>query len=185
MKFVLSLILGLSILVGVGCASHSKNMATPEQVEALNKLLEQRFFVITADWARPLPTQSMNAIANAGLLPFNSTLNRIDLADSESYLRIAGDSAIARFPYFGEQQMPGIYNPKDAGIEFKGVPTDFKMTANERQGGYNMSFEINDGTENFEVTAIILPSNYSTVSIVSTHRRLIQYFGKISADTNE
>ncbi|WP_222984224.1 DUF4251 domain-containing protein [Flagellimonas meishanensis] len=185
MRFFSGIILIVTLVMVLGCASNPKNRATPEQMATLDSLLQQRSFVIKADWAKPLPTQSMGAIANAGLLPLGSTLNRIDLAGTESYLRVSGDSVMARFPYFGEQQMPGIYNPDDAGIVFNGVPTDFEMRPNAKQGGYNMSFNINNGTESFQVSALMLTSKSSTVTIGSSHRRLIQYFGKISADTKE
>ncbi|MEZ4810885.1 MAG: DUF4251 domain-containing protein [Allomuricauda sp.] len=169
----------------LGCASHPKSTATPAQIEALDTMVSNRSIEIDAKWARPLATQSLNNISNAGLLPYGSTANRIDLSGSTSYLRVLSDHVEAKLPYYGEQQMGGPYNPNNAGIEFEGTPKDFVLEPNEKNGGYTMKFAVNQGAENFQVTAQLFPSHSCTFNIVSSHRRSIQYDGTVSEYVEE
>ena len=183
MRFIAA-ILSMCVLLGIaGCASNSKSQSSPEELEAFRNLVEQRSFMIDVEWAKPLATRSMNAIAESGLLPLGSMLNRIDLGGTESYLRVSGDSAMARFPYYGERQFPGTYNNINNALEFVGVPEEFEISP--KKDGYQMNFVINNGNESFQVSALLLPSNTSSITVASSHRSFIQYYGKVSADIQE
>ena len=183
MRYI-AVIISMCILLGVaGCASKSKAQSSPEELEAFRDLVEQRSFMIDVEWAKPLATRSMNAISQAGLFPLGSVLNRIDLGGTESYLRISGDSAMARFPYYGERQFPGTFNNVNTAIEFMGVPTEFELSP--KKDGYQMNFVINNGNESFQVSALLLPSNITSITVGSSHRTFIQYYGRVSAYAEE
>ena len=167
----------LPLLVG-SCASHQKT-ATPAQMEALSTLVSNKSFEIQAKWARPMVTQSLNSVSNAGLLPYGSTVNRIDVSGSTSYLRVSGETVEAKLPYYGEKQIGGPYNPNDAGLQFEGVPKDFELEQNAEDGRYTMKFNINNTVESFQVTAQMYPSRHCTINIVGSHRRSIQYEGTL------
>lgn len=177
--FTETLAIFILILI-VGCASSSTLIATPEEKEFLNNLVSKKSFEINAQWARPMSSIGLNSLANAGLFPPGSTVNRVDISGSSSYLRINGDSVIAHLPYYGEQQLGGIYNPNDAGIQFEGVPKDFALETNTKNEGYTMKFSINNKTETFQVVAQLFPSRSSTFTISSTHRTSIWYDGRIA-----
>ena len=167
------------LLMTLACASN-KNSATPEEIAALDDMIENRNFEIQALWALPMPSQGMNSIANAGLLPFGSTANRIDITTTGGYLRIVGDTVKANLPYFGERQMGGMYNQNKAGIQFDGVPKELSFSSNKRETGKIMQFTINDDLENYQVYAQLFPNGNALLTISSSHRRNIGYQGNVS-----
>ncbi|WP_420601806.1 DUF4251 domain-containing protein [Flagellimonas sp.] len=180
---IAAVILTISLLA---CASHSKNVATTAEIDALQKLTSEKSFEIIANWARPLATGSLNRVANAGLIPLGSTANRIDVTGNGSYLRVLGDSVAADLPYFGERQMGGgPYNSNEAGIKFEGIPRDFELIPNDKSKGYTMNFTITEGTETFQVSAKLFPSNSSSINIISSHRTAIGFEGKLKSYSNE
>ncbi|RDY61508.1 DUF4251 domain-containing protein [Flagellimonas nanhaiensis] len=170
----------LIMVLAVGCASNPKHKSTPDQIENLNALVMGKSFEINANWARPMATRTMNAIGNAGLIPPGSTLNRIDITGTASYLRVLGDSVKAQLPYYGERQMGGVYNLNKIGIQFEGIPEDFSIISDSKSEAQIMDFSITEDGESFRVTALLYPSLSSTITIVSSHRNTIWYSGYLS-----
>lgn len=185
MKKILSGIVAGFALVLMGCASGAKVSSSPAEIEALDNLVSSRSFEITAQWARPMPSQALNSISNAGMLPNGSNASRVDINGNGSYLRVIGDVVKADLPFFGERQMSGGYDPQRTGIQFDGVPEDLQIQANSKTKGYTMRFSINNGTETFQVVAQLFPSRSSTFSIVSSHRAQIRYEGRLSEYVEE
>ncbi len=174
---------GFSILILFVTACASAPKATPAELAAFEKLISAKSFQIDATWAQPMASQGLNSIANAGLLPRSAS--RIDIAGSGGYLRIVGDSVMADLPYFGERQMGGGYNQQKGGIEFNGVPEDFTIEPNKKENGKILRFNISQNQEGYRVIAQIYPSNYTTLTIASTHRTTIWYQGTVSAYEQE
>ena len=183
MKKILSYGIGVLALVMMGCASGSKVSASPAEIAALDDLVANKSFEITARWARPMPSQALNSISNARLLPNGSNAARIDITGNASYLRVVGDRVEADLPYFGERQMSGGYDPQRTGVHFDGVPEDFQIEPNSKTKGYTMRFSLNNGTEVYQVIAQLFPSRSSTFSVVSSHRAQIRYEGALSEYT--
>ena len=167
------------LLFLVGCGSGKQMAPTAAQIEGLNSLVSDKSFVINVISARPLATGTISRVANAGLLPQGSTVNRIDLTGSSSYLRVFKDSVSADLPYYGERQIAAPYNSNRTGIQFDGVPKDFEIVSNARTSGYTVTFRIGDGTEAFDVAAELFPDLSSTININSTHRTAIWYNGEV------
>ncbi len=181
MRLLLSLGCLFSLLLILGCASTPKPEASDEQIQDLAGLIFEQSFEIEANWAIPLATGSLTSIANAGLLPPGSTLNRIDLFGNSSYLRVTKDSVKAQLPYYGERQMGGgTYGNNQYGIQFEGIPKDFEIVPNKKKRGYTMRFTISTQTETFQVAALLFPDQSSTININSTHRTPIGYRGRVS-----
>ena len=171
----------LIMLIAIGCASKSRYSSTPDQIENLRTLVSKKYFEINADWASPMATQSLTSVANAGLIPPGSTVTRINITGTASYLRIMGDSVKAQLPYYGERQMGGgIYNQNKTGIQFEGIPRDFSVLSNPKSNGQTMKFTISENGESFDVTAELFPSLSSTITIASSHRTTIWYNGFLS-----
>ncbi|MBS9463461.1 DUF4251 domain-containing protein [Flagellimonas sp. 389] len=169
----------LLLFIFVGCASQQKNTATTEEIEKLDKLIAEMAFEIKARWARPLVSNSLNSIANAGLLPLGSTANQIDLIGTSSHFRIIGDSVTANLPYFGERQMGAAYNSANGGIQFSGMPRNLKIVKQENGKGYKLDFQINNNTETYDVNVNIHPNLQSRININSSHRNVISYSGRV------
>lgn len=172
-----STVLFLGALV-ISCASSSK--ATPEEIAALDEMVSNKHFEVTALWAQPLASQSLNSIANAGLLPQGSTASRIDISGSRGYLRVVGDSVMADLPYFGERRMGGYYSANRTGIQFKDVPKEFSIDPAEKGTGYMVKFTVNDGAENYQVIAQLYPNQTARLTVASSHRTNIWYQGNLS-----
>lgn len=171
-----------AMLLVLGCASNPKPEASAEQMEALAGLVFEQSFEIAANWAEPLATGSLTTIANSGLLPPGSTINRIDLFGNSSYIRVTKDSVKAQLPYYGERQIGSgsFYGARQTGIQFEGVPKDFEIVPNKRKSGYTMRFTISTDIETFQVAALLFPDKSSTININSTHRTPIGYRGRVS-----
>lgn len=169
----------------IACSSSKDATYAPEAIAQFHELVQNDSLRINARWANPMGTQSMNAIANAGLLPPGSAVNRIDLIGTSSFLEIKGDSVKAHLPYYGERQMAGVYNSNDVGIEFNGVPKDFAMVFNEKKKVYEMFFNIKNNDEAFDVNAVLFPNRKIIMYINSSQRLTIQYQGVFSEITTE
>ncbi|RUA17481.1 MAG: hypothetical protein DSY83_03950 [Flavobacteriia bacterium] len=170
----------LLMLLAMACASGPRSQATPAELAAFEKLISDKSFQIDASWAQPMASQGLNSIANAGLLPRGSTASRIDIGGSGGYLRVVGDSVMADLPYFGERQMGGAYNPQKGGIQFNGIPKEFTLEPNKKGDGKTVRFNITHDQEAYRVIAQIYPSNFSSITIASTHRTTIWYQGTVS-----
>ena len=150
MKTIVASFIVLSILFSCSSAKNSISDTHP-----IHSLISSRSFEFTADWASPMVTQSMNSIANSGLIPPGSTISRINLAGNPNYLKVFGDSVSANLPYYGERQFGGGYGSA-TGIEFNGIPEDYEMMA-------------------------IFPSKSTTVAVSLNNRNSIRYEGAIEA----
>lgn len=177
MKKLSILITIITCIVLTACSATKKAKYSEAQLKDFKALVEARNFEFEARWANPMGTQSMNAIANAGLLAPGSTVNRIDLIGTASIFMVKGDSVIADLPYYGERQMGGAYNPNDIGIKFKGVPEKFELNFNEKKQAYEMQFNINNGTEAFNVNGVLFPNKRAMLFINTSQRLTIQYQG--------
>lgn len=173
-----TLIIIIVLFVVTACGS-SKPAYTVNQIEDLKKLIEHGSFLIEAEFANPLATQSMNAVSSAGLLPPGSAVNRINLMGTNNFLEVKGDSVSANLPYYGERQIAGAYNNSDVGIQFKGVPEDFKMSYNEKKETYEMKFSAKNKSEIFYINAIIFPNNKVSLYVNSSQRLTINYQGML------
>ena len=171
--------IGVLVLVVMGCGG-TKTVTSPEEIEALENLVAKRSFEINARWARPMASQALNSISNARLLPYGSSASQVDITGNSSYLRLVDDRVMADLPYFGERQMSGPYNPQKTGIQFEGVPEGLQIEPNSITKGYTMRFNINNGSESFQVIAQLFPSRSSSISITSSQRSQIRYDGTLS-----
>lgn len=178
MRTGIALIVCSILLWACGSSEKTTTQYFEEGNPTLDNMVAQRALTIRADWAQPMATNSLNQLANAGLLPPGSTVNRINLVGESNHLTVAGDTVSAYLPYFGERQMSAGYNA-DQGITFKGVPKDFEITKDVAKHRYVMRFQIKNKTETFRVNAELFPNMSGTISVNSSHRFVIRYDGTV------
>lgn len=159
------------------CAS-SKQNTSAEDLQKLDNLVESKFFEIILDQASPSSTSSMNFMAQSGLLPYGSSVSRINLIGHSNYLRFEGDSISADLPYYGERQIGGGYN-SDQSIVFDDKPKDLVIEKNEEKNFYNIEFSINKDTESYKVNLKIYPNLKADIFVNSSHRLGINYGGRV------
>lgn len=169
-------IIGLTLLL-LGCVASQK---TYETNTALDEMMSQKHFEITAKFAQPMVTRALSQVALSGLIAPGSNINQIDLNGSGYFLRIQGDSVSANLAYYGERQMGGGYN-NNAGIVFKGVSENIEIVKDEVKQNYTIKFSINDKTENFMVNVTAGTNMNGTINITSSHRSRIGYTGYVKA----
>lgn len=162
----------------IGCSA--TKVPSQEALNELKSLVEGKSFEFTANWANPMATQSMNAIANSGLLPPGSNASRINLIGNANFLKVMGDSVAANLPYFGERQLGGGYGTA-TGIEFNTKPSSYSERYDAEKYNYQIRFNANNNTEQYTVVLNIFASKSASVSITSSDRLSIRYDGVISS----
>lgn len=158
--------------------------ATPEQVQIQKEFAETTTFTITSSWVNPMPTTSMNAINNSGLLMPGNSAGRIDISQTLNHLIMEGTTVDVDLPYFGERQIGGGYNTdKDSGMSFKGEVKKLAVNYNEKKKVYTITFNMNKGTESMSVTIDLFENLKTRININSSHRTSISYDGVAKAST--
>lgn len=165
-----------------GCTA-SKNTDSTAQTKDFKKVMETKAFSFTADWANPMATQSLNSIANAGLLPPGSNAGSIQLNGTSNFLKVEGDTVSANLPYFGERRFGGGYG-SNTGIEFKGVPTSYDQAYNTDKNRFDITFLISEDMEAYNVTLTVFANKTANVIVNSNQRNPIRYAGHVGAREN-
>ena len=168
------------LLLGCGASSKTAQVSEADKL-ALQDLVENGRLEFTAEWARPLLTNSMTSIANSGLLAPGNTAGRINLMGTAAYLRVVGDSVSAYLPYYGERNMVTGYGNTNNAIQFNGSANDLELVEDPKTHGYSLNFSVDNDTESYTVFAKIFPGMGGTININSTHRQTITYTGEVSA----
>lgn len=166
-------LIGFFVVLCWSC-SGTKPIASNTSLDAM--VASQRFEIIS-QWVSPMLSRGVMAISNSGLLAPGSTAGRIDLTGNQNFLKVKDDTISAYLPYFGERQMGGGYNSNSA-VEFKGVPNTFEMTQDPLKKNHTMRFTITEKSENYLVFVTIMPDLSTTISINSSQRDAINYYGQ-------
>ena len=165
------------VFVLSGCSGAKK----PLSAEAWNRMedaVTNRNFQFTAQWAEPLQTGSMNQIANAGLIPPGSNVNRIDLTGTANYLKMQGDQVEMQLPYYGERQINQTYG-RAPGMVFEGNAIDIQTRKNEKKQYYDLDFNLKNETELLQCSLRIFSGMRTILTIYSSQRNMIRYVGEI------
>lgn len=172
------LVVILSVVFLVSCGS-SKSKATPEQLQKLNSLVQEKNFEISSDMAYPQATSAMNSLQNSGLIAPGSNANQISLIGNVNYLRIVGDSIYAELPYFGERRMNTGYNGSDSSISIENTLQDYSVVQNQKDQSYIINFQAKTNTELLQFYIIIYPSFKTSMTVNGSTRVPINYTGLV------
>ncbi|WP_082438602.1 DUF4251 domain-containing protein [Nonlabens sp. YIK11] len=175
-KCVLLLIAILSIT-----ACSVQKTGSPAEFEALtNKVVNGDTLRIEMDAAYPLNTYASQQVIQQLMRNTGNTANRIDLSGDSYFLEIHPDMVKASLPFFGERrQGAGYNNPQDSGINFEQAPEDYLYTADNEAYKYEIEFDANDKTENYDVDVVVFANGKATVYVRSTTRTVMQYQGRV------
>jgi hypothetical protein len=148
------------------------------QAEQTKVLVESGNYEITMSWANPMLTNELAQLSNANLLPMDSRGGQINLQGTSNYIKKHGDSLEVYLPYYGTRQMGGAMGTNSA-IEFNGIPKDYKLVYKEAKLVSEISFTMDEGTEQYQVNITVWASKQTTVRVNSSHRTSISYTGKV------
>ncbi len=84
----------------------------------------------------------------------------------------------AYLPYFGRAHNASYGG--DGGVEFEGEPTDLKINKNADKRTITISFSIKNKNENYGCTLVTSGGGNGTLTISSSNRSTISYYGKVS-----
>ncbi|MEM6515109.1 MAG: DUF4251 domain-containing protein [Bacteroidota bacterium] len=178
MKFQYACLIFVLIII-LSCGTQKPN-ATPEQLEKLSELVNQREFTIESDWAMPLTTNSLISLQNSGFFPPGSSASQISLVGTPNYFKVMGDSISAALPYFGEVQISAGHYGGDPGININDRIEDFTLEKNENKGTYKMKFRVNGETEGYRVFLTMFPNGRTSLRLNGNNRFTIEYTGNYS-----
>lgn len=167
-------ILGPVSLVSCGLSRE----VSAEDLSRLDSIVEQRYFEIEAQFARPLATNALNQLDNAGLFRPGDNASQINLQGTSNYFRFEGDTVSSNLPYYGERQFGGGYGTA-SGVDFKGVPSDLKIAKDDDKHLYTIKFDIRQESENYQVTLTLYPSLKAFINVNSSQRFPISYDGTL------
>jgi hypothetical protein len=151
------------------------------QFEALKTLVATKSFIFNAETAYPMQTYAVMQVTSALLRNTGNAPGRISLTGNGDYIKIKGDSIQAELSYFGELRVVSSMDPRDSGINFKGVPSAFDVAENEKKQTIRLEFDIRAKTEPFSVIMQLYPNKRVTIFVNSINRTSIRYDGTINA----
>jgi hypothetical protein len=121
------------------------------------------------------------------LLPTGSTVGNINIIGNTNYLQIKDSIVKAFLPFYGERRQGSAYRSDKMGIEFEGVPQDFKTNIGKKNS-YEIRFKIKDknySSESYMVYVQVFPSLSSSISVNSSHRSSISFRGRANIITDD
>ena len=179
MKSILTLVFTACLAIVLTGCSGAKKPLSAEAWGRIEDAVSNRDFQFRAQWAEPLQTGSMNQIANAGLIPPGSNVNRIDLTGTANYLKMQGDQVEMQLPYYGERQINQTYG-RAPGMAFDGIATDIRTTRNEKKQYYDLDFNLKNETELLQCSLRVFSGMRTILTIYSSQRNMIRYVGEIT-----
>ena len=169
--------LAIPFLLLAGCGA-SKDPLSAQAWDRMERVVTSRNFQFRAQWAEPLQTGSMNQIANAGLIPPGSNVNRIDLTGTANYLKMEGDQVEMQLPYYGERQINQNYGRAD-GMEFIGPAEDIRTRKTAKNEYYDLDFNLKYKTELLQCSGRVFSGMRTILTIYSSQRNMIRYVGEV------
>ena len=169
----------LLLFLSMGFVVVAQKNKDKKENTALQELVDSQQFRIESAWARPQGGSAVNAIAAAKLQPPGSSGNRISLIGNFNFLELDGDQVSAYLPYYGERQISGDHYSGKQAIEFDGEARELIIEKNEKKKSYDISFDVDNGTETFQVNIQLFKSMKSLLTVNSNQRFVIRYDGKV------
>ena len=179
-----TLFYGLLVLCCLACTSTKTISTTPDEDKAFESISKNEFFEIQSDWAQPQVTSAFAQLS--GFLPPGSTVGNINIMGNSNYLQIKDSVVRAFLPFYGERRQGTAYSSDKMGIEFEGIPEDFKTNIG-RKNSYEIRFKIQDknySSESYLVYVQIFPNLSGSININSSHRSSISFRGRANIIEN-
>ena len=166
----------LFLLLFAASCKTAKAPLSDQEWERLERIVTDRNFEFEAQWAEPLPDQSINALSGAGMLPPGSSPNRINLIGNPNYFVMKGDSVRTQLPYWGERQTVQTYGRAE-GINFEGQAENIRMSRNDSQNYYDLDFDLRNKLELLQCNLRFCSGQRALLTIQSNMRNQIRFDG--------
>lgn len=133
------------------------------KIEEIKTALEEKDYVFVATQALPTGMRSVNL-------------------DGTFDVRIEGDEIICYMPFYG-RAYSADYGSNEGPFDFEGVVENYEMETTKK--GYQVKFDTKKGNDNMNFIFEIGKTGSSTLSITSTNRQSITYYGDIKKEEEE
>ncbi len=170
----------LLILTIIGCKSSLNSAEQAQQKQQLEQIavqVNQDDYQIVMNTAYPLATNAVNNVLNGILIPNGDSASRIDLSDRDDYIELGNKSVKGKLSYYGERRISSGYGNQDTGIDFNGVPMNFKQSIDFDKGLVRIEYQISNQAESFDITIEVFTNRNANVNVSSSHRSNIRYTG--------
>ncbi len=177
MKIVVSILVVL--IVFIGCTS-TKTVTEAQQKEMVLWGVKIPFKILS-NRASPTPTPAFSAVANSGLLAPGNSVANISLIGNANFFKMDGDTISAYLPYFGERRFGNNFGNNEGGISFNDKPLIEEIDYNVKKQRVEMHFRIKQERDNeiYDILIFIFANHSTQISVNSSERTLINYYGKI------
>lgn len=153
-----SFVLCLLMLTGVFSSSLQAQTREEKKIAEVKKLVESRNYLFLAESA----------------LPLSGTLFQLTTVYS---VKMSKDTIDSHLPYFGVA-FRAPYSSTESPLTF--ISTDFNYSIKEmKKGGFQVKIRINKPDEPDTMFLTISSSGYATLSVNSTFRQSILFYGEI------
>jgi len=169
-----------------GCSS-SKASLSAEKMESLHMLKTQlltKDYRIAIDAVFPFNSAASSQVINSVFQNTGNSASRIDVSGDGNYIQSQDSIIKGSLPFFGEQRMStGAYGSSQSGIEFENVPKDYIIEQQPKTYLPVITFETNQkdqSTESYLVRIVVFDNLNVDINIISSHRSVIRYDGKLT-----
>lgn len=169
------------VLTSCGSNKNSSRSGSQEKYNSLSQWVEDKEYTIVSDWANPLGGGQVSLYGNyinLGRLVNPSGAGRINLIGNPNELSINKDSVRMYLPYFGEVQVLKNYGGR-GGFNVEGLVSDYEVKRDDEKREINIDFEINDESENLQVSIQLFGNGNSRIILNSAYRNSISYDGTV------
>ncbi len=166
------------------CGSNKEFSAQDHQAyQELQELVASKSFEIVSTSAMPRASVAFSKVANSNILGPGNNAGHIDISANGNIVVVKGDSIRGNLPFFGERNFGGSYGSNHTGIEFNGIPKNYKVTQNNKKHTIEITFNISDEyqrNERYDMTITLYPNYKSNIRVQSTSRSSIEFSGRVS-----
>ncbi|GJM63187.1 DUF4251 domain-containing protein [Persicobacter diffluens] len=138
-----------------------KKMEKEKLAQQTHSLVMSGKFVFNVEQVSPLRGRTLNVVTDNYTLTFN------------------GPEAIAYLPYFG-RAFSASYGSSEGGIKFNQKKQNEKMEIDEKKDRKTISFDINEGNEQYQCYLEIFSNGSGALRIKPQNKDAISYTGKIA-----
>jgi len=171
----------LFTILYISCGSNTKltTASSTQNFLAVQELAKSGSFEVDSQFAQPRASAALSRVANTNILGYGNNASSINIINNPNYLKKIGDSVSAYLPYYGERTIP-LASRDLGGIEFHGVPKDYKIILDEKRKLTRISFNIDDfenPIEKYDVEILLYSTYASEIKVSSASRSPISYTG--------
>lgn len=132
---------------------------TPETISQISRKIGSKDFTVVPNYIIPLRMR-----------PFSLS--------PDYNLKVKNDSAFAFLPYFGVAHFAPI-DPTEGGIRFAEPMTDYSLTPNKKQDGWDIHFKVKSKGFIFEIFLSVYNDGSSSFSVDSWDKDPISFDGEV------